>query len=58
MSEMSSEGKSIWLVFGGIVFVLVLALLFMVFSGAHLRHRWGRGHFSSGRTDLAPAIFG
>jgi len=51
MTEMSSEGKSIWLLLGGIVFVLVLALLFMMFSGAHLRHRWGQGHFSSRRTD-------
>lgn len=58
MTEMSSEGKSFWLVFGGIAFVLVLALLFMVFSGGHLRRRWGHGHFSSSRTDVAPTLFG
>jgi hypothetical protein len=58
MTEMSSQGKSIWLVFGGIVLVLVLALLFMMFSGANLRRRWGHGDFSGRRADAVPALFG
>ncbi len=58
MTEMSSEGKSVWLVFGGIVFFLVIVVLFMMFSGAHLRRRWGHGHFSGSRSDVAPTLFG
>lgn len=54
MAEMSEEGKSFWLVFGGIVFVVVLALLFMIFSGSNLRRRWGHGHFSGRRADAVP----
>ena len=52
MSEMSSQAKSIWLVFGGIVFLLVLALLFLIFAGSNFRRRWGKGHFSGSRTDI------
>ena len=51
MTEMSSRGKSIWLVFGGIVFLLVLALMFLIFAGSNFRRRWGKGHFSGSRTD-------
>jgi hypothetical protein len=53
MTEMSSQGRSTWLVFGGIVFVLVLALMFLIFAGSKLRRRWGHGHFSGSRTDVA-----
>ena len=57
MTEMSSQGKSIWMVFGCAVFVLVLALLFMMFSGSNLRRRWGKGNFSGRRTDAVPTFF-
>jgi hypothetical protein len=55
MAEMNEEGKSFWLIFGGILFVVVLALLFMIFSGSNLRRRWGHGHFSSRSSEAVPA---
>lgn len=57
MTEMTSRGKAIWLVFGGIIFVLVLALLFLMFAGSNLRRRWGFGHFSGARTDTVQTLF-
>jgi hypothetical protein len=42
---MSSQGKPILIVFGWVVFVLVLGLTFLTFSGSNLRRRWGKGHF-------------
>ncbi len=56
MTEMSSQGKSIWMVLGWVVFVLALALLFMMFSGLNLRRRWGKGNFSGGRSDALPTF--
>jgi hypothetical protein len=56
MTEMSSQGKSIWVVFGCVVFVLVLASLFMMFSGSNLRRRWGKGNFSGSRTGAVPTF--
>jgi hypothetical protein len=54
MIEANEEGKSFWRVFGAILFVLVLALLFMIFSGSNLRRRWGHGHFSSRGSEVVP----
>jgi len=51
MSEMSSQGKAIWLVFSAVLFVLVLGVLFLMLSGSNLRRRWGKGHFSGSRAD-------
>jgi hypothetical protein len=43
-------------VLGWVVFVLALALLFMMFSGLNLRRRWGKGNFSGGRSDALPTF--
>lgn len=51
MTEMSSAGRSIWIVFGGVVFLLVLVVLFLMLSGSHLRSRWGKGHYSGSRIE-------
>lgn len=50
-TEMSSRGKSIWILFGGVLFMLLLAVLFLIFSGSNLRRRWGKGNFSGRRAD-------
>ena len=51
MTEMSSQGRSTWLVVGAVVFLLLLVMMFFAFAGSNFRHRWGLGHFSGSRTD-------